>query len=44
MIGIIWNFRDAEGLSMFIMDLIWEYKADFIDLQETMKKSYTDSL
>jgi hypothetical protein len=44
MIGIIWNCRGVpkKGLNTFIKDLIWEYKTDFIGLQETMKKSYTD--
>jgi hypothetical protein len=40
MIGIIWNYRGVakKGLSTFIKELIWDYKADFAGLQETMKK------
>lgn len=44
MIGIFWNCRGVakKGLSSFIKELIWDHKADFMGLQETMKKSYTD--
>jgi hypothetical protein len=40
MIGIIWNCRGVakKGLSTFIKELIWDHKADFIGIQETMKK------
>jgi hypothetical protein len=44
MIGLIWNCRGVakKGLSSVIKDLIWDHKVDFIGLQETMKKSYSD--
>ena len=44
MIGIIWNCRGVEkkGLSSFIKELIWDHRADFIGIQETMKKNYSD--
>jgi len=43
MIGIIWNCRGVakKGLSTYIRELIWDHKADFIGIQETMKKSYS---
>jgi hypothetical protein len=42
MIGIIWNCRGVakRGLSSFIKELIWDHKAEFIGIQETMKRSY----
>jgi len=44
MIGIIWNCRGVakKGLSSYIKELIWDHKVDFIGIQETMKKSYSD--
>ena len=44
MIGIIWNCRGVakKGLSTYIRELIWDHKADFIGIQETMKKSYSE--
>jgi hypothetical protein len=44
MIGIIWNCKGVakKGLSSYIKELIWDHKADFIGIQETMKKSYSD--
>jgi mRNA deadenylase 3'-5' endonuclease subunit Ccr4 len=43
MIGIIWNYRGVSkrGMGMKIKDLLSEYSADFIGLQETMKNKYT---
>jgi hypothetical protein len=32
-----------KGLSSFIKELIWDHKADFIGIQETMKKSYSEN-
>jgi hypothetical protein len=28
-----------KGLSSYIKELIWDHKADFVGIQETMKKS-----
>jgi hypothetical protein len=44
MIGIIWNCRGVakKGLSSYINELIWDHKVDFIGIQETMKKSYSE--
>jgi hypothetical protein len=41
MIGVIWNCRGVakKGRGISIRDLILEHNADFIGLQETMKKS-----
>lgn len=43
MIGIIWNYKGVakKGLSSFIKELIQDHKADFIGIQETMKKKYS---
>jgi hypothetical protein len=43
MIGVIWNCRGVakKGRGISIRDLILEHNADFIGLQETMKKKYT---
>jgi len=45
MIGIIWNCRGVQkkALTSFIKELLWDHKADFIGIQETMKKSYSDN-
>jgi exonuclease III len=44
MIGLIWNCRGVskKGITTKVKDLYTEYKADFIELQETMRKNYTD--
>lgn len=46
MIGVIWNCRGIakNGLSSFIKELIWEHKAGFVSLQETMKNDIPDKL
>jgi exonuclease III len=46
MIGIIWNCRGVakKGLSSYVKELLWDHKADFIGIQETMKKSYSEKL
>jgi exonuclease III len=31
-----------KGFSSYIKELIWDHKVDFIGIQETMKKSYSD--
>ena len=31
-----------KGLSSYIKELIWDHKVDFIGIQETMKKSYSE--
>jgi len=43
-IGIIWNYRGVakKGLSTFIKELVWVHKADFIGIQKTMKKNYSE--
>jgi exonuclease III len=43
MIGIIWNCRGVakKGIGIGIKDLLLEHKADFVGLQETIKK-YTE--
>jgi hypothetical protein len=45
MIGIIWNCRGVakKGISTYIKELIWDHKVDFIGIQETKKKSYSDN-
>jgi hypothetical protein len=42
MIGVIWNCRGVikKGREISIRELITDHKADFIGLQETMKKVY----
>lgn len=42
--GLIWNCRGIEkkGLSPFISNMINEFQLDFIGVQETMKKKFTD--
>jgi nuclear transport factor 2 (NTF2) superfamily protein len=44
MIGIIWNCRGVakKGLSSYIREFIWDNKADFVGIQETMKKPYSE--
>jgi exonuclease III len=44
MIGIIWNCRGVakKGMGTCIKDLLLDFKADFVGLQETMRKKYTD--
>lgn len=44
MIGLIWNCRGVtkKGLAPFLKELIWDHNADFISLQETIRKSYSD--
>jgi hypothetical protein len=32
-----------KGLSTFIKELVWVHKADFIGIQETMKKNYSEN-
>ena len=46
MIGILWKCRGVakNGLSSFIKELIQDHKAEFIGIQETMKKTYTDKI
>jgi len=45
MIGIIWNCRglSKKGMSTCIEDLILDHQADFIGLQETTKKNYSEN-
>lgn len=40
MIGIIWNCRGVskKGMSTFLNELMFDYHADFIGLQETIKR------
>jgi len=42
MIGITWNCRGVakKGMQTFVKDLLWEYQADFVVFQETIKKRY----
>jgi len=42
MIGITWNCRGVakKGMQTFVKDLLWEYQADFVGFQETIKKRY----
>jgi hypothetical protein len=44
LIGIIWNGRGVfkKGMGTVIRDLLSYYKTDFVGLQETMKKKYTE--
>jgi exonuclease III len=44
MIGVIWNCRGVgkKGIARDIKNLLSETGADFIGLQETMKRKYTD--
>jgi exonuclease III len=44
MIGLIWNCRGVakKGMATKVKDLCIEYKIDFIGLQETMRKKYSD--
>jgi exonuclease III len=44
MVGLIWNCRGVskKRIATKVKDLYSEYKADFIGLQETMRKKYTD--
>jgi hypothetical protein len=44
MIGIIWNCRGVskKGMSTFLKELMFDYHADFIGLQETIKRKYID--
>jgi hypothetical protein len=41
MIGLIWNCRGVskKGMCTGIRDLLLDHKADFVGLQETMKKN-----
>ena len=43
MIGIIWNCQGLrkQGKIEFLKELICDEKADFIGLQETMKKNFS---
>jgi exonuclease III len=45
MIGIIWNCQGLrkQGKIEFLKELICDEKADFISLQETMKKNFSQS-
>jgi hypothetical protein len=44
MIGILWNCRGVakKGRGNCIKDLLKDFKADFIGLQETMKQKFTE--
>ena len=44
MIGLIWNCRGVskKGMSTFIKELLYDYHVDFVGLQETIKKNYSD--
>jgi hypothetical protein len=44
MIGLLWNCRGVakKGMATKVKDLYIEYKTDFIGLQETLRKKYTD--
>jgi hypothetical protein len=44
MIGVIWNCRGVgkKGIAMDIKNLLTETSVDFIGLQETMKRKYTE--
>jgi hypothetical protein len=41
MIGLIWNCRGVskKGMATKVKDLYFDYNADFIGLQETMRKN-----
>lgn len=45
MIGIVWNCQGLrkQGKIEFLKELICDEKADFIGLQETMKKNFSQS-
>lgn len=42
--GIIWNCRGVskKGMSAFLKDLIWDYSADFVGIQEIKNKNYIE--
>ena len=44
MIGLIWNCRGVskKGMSTLIKELLYDYHVDFVGLQETIKKNYSD--
>ena len=44
MIGLLWNCREVskKGMSSMLKDLLAEYEVDFVGLQETMRKNYSD--
>jgi hypothetical protein len=44
MIGVIWNCRGCQrkGWGLILKKILSEVNADFIGLQETMKKKYLD--
>jgi len=44
MIGLLWNCRGVskKGMSSMLKDMLAENELDFVGLQETMRKKYTD--
>ena len=44
MMGLLWNCRGVskKGMSSMLKDLLAEYEVDFVGLQETMRKKYSD--
>jgi hypothetical protein len=45
-LGLIWNCRGVskKGIATKVKDLYSKYKADFIGLQETMRKNFCMAL
>lgn len=45
MIGLIWNCRGVtkKGMSSCLKDLLYTYHVDFVGLQETIKKNYSEN-
>ena len=45
MIGVLWNCRGVskKGMAGMLKELLSDYDVDFIGLQETMRKHYSDS-
>ena len=45
MIGLFWNCRwvSKKGMSVIVKDILADNVVDFVGLQETMKKTYSDA-
>lgn len=43
MISLLWNCRGIgkRGMVTYLSDLIRDYKLDFVEIQETMKKDFS---
>lgn len=44
MIGVLWNCRGVakKGISSHLAKILHDYQVDFVGIQETMKKDFSD--